>query len=99
MQTEANTYYQTNNVIPLQRSIEAGIKAQAQNRRQRIQGSYDYEKRKRRRRLPDGEQEATAPNSPSDATPPINGENGDSQDANSVDGSSSLESVSSGKYS
>ncbi|KAI6177397.1 RING-type domain-containing protein [Aphelenchoides bicaudatus] len=95
MQSEANNYYQTNNVIPLQRSIEAGIKAQAQNRRQRIQGSYDYEKRKRRRRLPDGEQEVTAPNSPSDATPPINGENGDSQDANSAGDSSSIDSLSS----
>lgn len=94
MQSEANSYYQTNNVVPLQRCIESGIRAQAQNRRQRIQGSYDYEKRKRRRRLPDGEQEMTDPNSPSEATPPINGE--DSQDAHSTtmndDGSSSLDS-------
>uniref|UniRef100_A0A914Y271 RING-type E3 ubiquitin transferase n=1 Tax=Panagrolaimus superbus TaxID=310955 RepID=A0A914Y271_9BILA len=33
----------------LQKSIEAGIKAQAANRRQRIQGSYDYERRKKRK--------------------------------------------------
>jgi hypothetical protein len=42
MQSEANNYYQ-NNVVSLQQSIQAGIRAQAQNRRQRVQGSYDYE--------------------------------------------------------
>lgn len=42
MQSEDNNFFQ-NNVTSLQKSIEAGIKAQAQNRRQRVQGSYDYE--------------------------------------------------------
>uniref|UniRef100_A0A8R1TW95 RING-type E3 ubiquitin transferase n=1 Tax=Onchocerca volvulus TaxID=6282 RepID=A0A8R1TW95_ONCVO len=43
-------FYQQSNVEALQKSIEAGMKAQAANRRQRVQGSYDYEKRKRRPR-------------------------------------------------
>jgi len=34
----------------LQKSIEAGIKAQAANRRQKVKGSYDYERRRRRPR-------------------------------------------------
>jgi hypothetical protein len=33
----------------LQKSIEAGIKAQAANRRQKVKGSYDYERRKNKR--------------------------------------------------
>lgn len=33
----------------LQKSIEAGIKAQAANRRQRVQGSYDYDRKKNKR--------------------------------------------------
>jgi hypothetical protein len=100
----------------LQKCIDEGIKAQAQNRRQRVQGSYDYEsmlillrfiefnwyclERKRKRRLPEGEQEVTSPNSPSDETPPINGENGDSQDGNlailNEDESSTFDSDASG---
>ncbi|VDN38758.1 unnamed protein product, partial [Gongylonema pulchrum] len=43
-------FHQQSNVEALQKSIEAGMKAQAANRRQRVQGSYDYEKRKRRLR-------------------------------------------------
>lgn len=43
-------FHQQSNVEALQKSIEAGMKAQAANRRQRVQGSYDYEKRKRRPR-------------------------------------------------
>lgn len=100
----------------MQKCIDEGIKAQAQNRRQRVQGSYDYEsmlillrfiefnwyclERKRKRRLPEGEQEVTSPNSPSDETPPINGENGDSQDGNlailNEDESSTFDSDASG---
>ncbi|KAI6192678.1 RING-type domain-containing protein [Aphelenchoides fujianensis] len=103
MQNEAmKNYHQQNCVASLQKSIEAGIKAQAQNRRQRVQGSYDYEKRKRKRKVPEGEQnDTTAPNSPSDATPPIMGEDGESvADTNSVnqndaDGSSSFDSFTS----
>lgn len=34
----------------LQKSIEAGIKAQAANRRQKVKGSYDYDRRRRRPR-------------------------------------------------
>lgn len=36
-------FHQQSNVEALQKSIEAGMKAQAANRRQRVQGSYDYE--------------------------------------------------------
>lgn len=36
-------YHEQNSVEALQKSIEAGIKAQAANRRQRVQGSYEYE--------------------------------------------------------
>ncbi|TKR62446.1 hypothetical protein L596_026404 [Steinernema carpocapsae] len=49
MQQLANERFaQRSNLEALQKSIEAGMKAQALNRRQRVQGSYDYEKRKRR---------------------------------------------------
>ncbi|KAI6202170.1 RING-type domain-containing protein [Aphelenchoides besseyi] len=101
MQNEAmKHYHQQNCVASLQKSIEAGIKAQAQNRRQRVQGSYDYEKRKRKRKVPEGEQvDVTAPNSPSDATPPINGEDGESMaDTNSVTQNDADDSSSSGSY-
>lgn len=54
--------------------------------------------RKRKRRLAEND---TGPNSPSDETPPINGENGDSQDASSAiineDGSSTCDSDASGE--
>ncbi|VDN05913.1 unnamed protein product [Thelazia callipaeda] len=51
MQQKAmDMFHQQSNVEALQKSIEAGMKAQAANRRQRVQGSYDYEKRKRRPR-------------------------------------------------
>jgi len=36
-------YHQQNSVEALQKSIEAGMKAQDANRRKRVQGSYDYE--------------------------------------------------------
>lgn len=36
-------FHQQNSVKALQKSIEEGLKAQAANRRIRIQGSYDYE--------------------------------------------------------
>ncbi|VDK43832.1 unnamed protein product [Anisakis simplex] len=51
MQQKAmDMFHQQCNVEALQKSIEAGMKAQAANRRQRVQGSYDYERRKRRPR-------------------------------------------------
>lgn len=37
------TFQEQSNVKALQKSIEAGMKAQAANRRMRVQGSYDYE--------------------------------------------------------
>lgn len=44
MQAEAlKRFQERNNVVALQKSIEAGIKAQAVNRRQHIPGSYKYE--------------------------------------------------------
>lgn len=36
-------FQEQSNVKALQKSIEAGMKAQAANRRMRVQGSYDYE--------------------------------------------------------
>lgn len=36
-------FQQKSNIKALQKSIEAGMKEQARNRRQRVQGSYDYE--------------------------------------------------------
>ncbi|VDM44311.1 unnamed protein product [Toxocara canis] len=45
MQQKAmDMFHQQSNVEALQKSIEAGMKAQAANRRQRVQGSYDYER-------------------------------------------------------
>uniref|UniRef100_A0A914H3D3 RING-type E3 ubiquitin transferase n=1 Tax=Globodera rostochiensis TaxID=31243 RepID=A0A914H3D3_GLORO len=41
-------FQEQSNVAALQKSIEEGIKAQAAYRKQRVQGSYDYEKRRRR---------------------------------------------------
>ncbi|KAF7637151.1 RING-type domain-containing protein [Meloidogyne graminicola] len=41
-------FQKQSNVVSLQRSIQEGIRAQAACRKQRIQGSYDYEKRRRR---------------------------------------------------
>lgn len=41
-------FQEQSNVKALQKSIEAGMKAQAANRRMRVQGSYNYEKKKRR---------------------------------------------------
>lgn len=46
-------FQKQSNVQSLQKSIEEGIKAQAAYRKQRVQGSYDYEKRKRRPKLGD----------------------------------------------
>jgi hypothetical protein len=44
MQAEAaKRFLEQNNVEALQKSIEAGMKEQAVHRRQRVQGSYDYE--------------------------------------------------------
>lgn len=42
-QRAMDMFHQQSNVEALQKSIEAGMKAQAANRRQRVQGSYDYE--------------------------------------------------------
>ncbi|KAL3089176.1 hypothetical protein niasHT_021120 [Heterodera trifolii] len=51
-ETELNAsmqfFQEQSNVAALQKSIEEGIKAQAAYRKQRVQGSYDYEKKKRR---------------------------------------------------
>uniref|UniRef100_A0A1I8BEC8 RING-type E3 ubiquitin transferase n=1 Tax=Meloidogyne hapla TaxID=6305 RepID=A0A1I8BEC8_MELHA len=41
-------FQKQSNVLSLQRSIQEGIRAQAACRKQRVQGSYDYEKRRRR---------------------------------------------------
>jgi E3 ubiquitin-protein ligase RNF1/2 len=41
-------FQKQSNVLSLQRSIQEGIRAQAAYRKQRVQGSYDYEKRRRR---------------------------------------------------
>ncbi|KAK0427948.1 hypothetical protein QR680_010501 [Steinernema hermaphroditum] len=49
-QVAQKRFQQQSNLEALQKSIEAGMKAQAANRRQRVQGSYDYEKRKRKPR-------------------------------------------------
>ncbi|CAD5233957.1 unnamed protein product [Bursaphelenchus xylophilus] len=60
MQSAALQHYQAEtSVAALQKSIEIGIKAQAKNRRQRVVGSYDYEKKKcKRRKNGDGEEES-----------------------------------------
>jgi len=36
-------FQKQSNVLSLQRSIQEGIRAQAACRKQRVQGSYDYE--------------------------------------------------------
>lgn len=41
-------FQKQSNVLSLQRSIQEGIRAQAACRKQRVQGSYDYEKKRRR---------------------------------------------------
>ncbi|KAI1732349.1 zinc finger, c3HC4 type (RING finger) domain-containing protein [Ditylenchus destructor] len=61
-ETAFKIFHEQNNVEALQKSIEAGMKAQAATRRQRIQGSYDYEKRKRRPKLVDPNASTNGPN-------------------------------------
>lgn len=51
-------FKEQSNVAALQKSIEEGIKAQSAYRKQRVQGSYDYEKRKRRPKVAAGVEEA-----------------------------------------
>uniref|UniRef100_A0A915PJK0 RING-type E3 ubiquitin transferase n=1 Tax=Setaria digitata TaxID=48799 RepID=A0A915PJK0_9BILA len=70
-------FHQQSNVEALQKSIEAGMKAQAANRRQRVQGSYDYEKRKRRPRS--DAHDRSYNNSPDSNSPEGSGE-GDEND-------------------
>lgn len=41
-------FHQQNSVEALQKSIKEGLKAQAANRRIRIQGSYDYESQQKK---------------------------------------------------
>uniref|UniRef100_F1L1E4 RING-type E3 ubiquitin transferase n=1 Tax=Ascaris suum TaxID=6253 RepID=F1L1E4_ASCSU len=73
MQQKAmDIFHQQSNVEALQKSIEAGMKAQAANRRQRVQGSYDYERRKRRPRAEN--QDRSNNNSPESNSPEGSGE-------------------------
>lgn len=73
MQQKAmDMFHQQNNVEALQKSIEAGMKAQAANRRQRVQGSYDYERKRRRPRAEN--QDRSSNNSPSTNSPEGSGE-------------------------
>ncbi|KHN87022.1 E3 ubiquitin-protein ligase RING2 [Toxocara canis] len=73
MQQKAmDMFHQQSNVEALQKSIEAGMKAQAANRRQRVQGSYDYERRKRRPRAEN--QDRSNNNTPDSNSPEGSGE-------------------------
>lgn len=66
-------FQQQSNIKALQKSIEAGMKEQARNRRQRVQGSYDYERRKRRGRPPE-HPDRSENNSPESISPEFSGE-------------------------
>ncbi|KAH7723912.1 ring finger protein 1 [Aphelenchoides avenae] len=99
MQAEAlKRFQERNNVVALQKSIEAGIKAQAVNRRQHIPGSYKYEKRKRKPRLSGVSSVVTASEdagdgSPEDVDMEANGRlSTDSEDSSSSTGDSSSSS-------
>lgn len=88
-------YHQETSVASLQKSIEAGIKAQAQNRRQRVIGSYDFERKKRKRKNPNGDEE---PNSPSQDDESLESQNnGEEENENTevsdTDDTSSLSST------
>uniref|UniRef100_A0A1I7ZTZ9 RING-type E3 ubiquitin transferase n=1 Tax=Steinernema glaseri TaxID=37863 RepID=A0A1I7ZTZ9_9BILA len=72
-QVAQKRFQQQSNLEALQKSIEAGMKAQAANRRQRVQGSYDYEKRKRK---PRGEEQEE---------PELENGSADSQSVNGTD--------------
>ncbi|MFH4976715.1 hypothetical protein AB6A40_003424 [Gnathostoma spinigerum] len=73
MQQKAmDMFHQQSNVEALQKSIEAGMKAQAANRRQRVQGSYDYERKKRRPRAENPDRSSN--NTPESNSPEGSGE-------------------------